>query len=63
MKLKPEQINQFIEVHKDFVGFDGYSEEEISVIANGVANYYVSLYEIYQKNLKKSKETDNLPDR
>lgn len=53
MKLKPEQINKFIELHKDMAGFEKYSKEELSSIANGVANLYINLFKIHQNNIKK----------
>ena len=44
MELKQEQIDKFIELHKDFEDFKKYSDAEIREIANGVANYYLTLY-------------------
>lgn len=49
MELKPEQIDKFKELHKDCAGFENYSEDEVREIANGVANYYVSLFKIHQR--------------
>jgi len=49
MELKLEQIKSFIELHKDCDGFSDYSEEQIIEIANGVANYYLTLFNIYQR--------------
>jgi hypothetical protein len=52
MELKPEQIQKFVELHKNVPGFEKYSEAEIKEIANGVANYYSTLFKIYLR-LKK----------
>jgi hypothetical protein len=49
MELKPEQINKFIEIHKDCSGFVDYSEDQKREIANGVANYYLTLFNIQQR--------------
>jgi hypothetical protein len=49
MELKPEQIKKFIEIHKDCEGFENYTEEEKREIANGVANYYLTLFNIQQR--------------
>jgi hypothetical protein len=38
------------EIHKGISGFENYSEEEIRIIANQVANYYLALYKIHQRN-------------
>lgn len=50
MRLKQEQINSFKEIHKDTVGFEDYSDEQITEIANSVANYYLTLYKVYKKD-------------
>jgi len=52
MELKPEQINKFIELHKDCVGFENYSEKQVREIANGIANYYLTLFKIHQRITK-----------
>ena len=49
MELKQEQIDKFIELHKDCAGFENYSENEVREIANGVANYYITLFKIHQR--------------
>jgi len=56
MGLKQEQIEKFKELHKDIVGFEKYSETQIVEIANGVANYYLSLFKIQQNNKKRKIE-------
>ncbi len=56
MELKPEQIKKFIEIHKDMAGFENYSEDQKVEIANGVANYYLTLFNIYQRIKKGNKE-------
>jgi len=62
MKLKPEQIKKFFEIHKDCEGFNHYSEEELSDIANGVANYYINLFKIHQNNRKKPYKSSSIID-
>jgi len=54
MILKPEQVNKFIELHKGCAGFESYSEDQMREIANGVANYYLNLFNIQQR-IKKDK--------
>lgn len=55
MELKPEQIQKFAELHKDVAGFEKYTEDQIREIANGVANYYLTLFKIYQR-VRKEKD-------
>jgi hypothetical protein len=55
MELKLEQIKKFIELHKDCPDFKNYSEDQVREIANGVANYYLNLYKIYQRIKGESK--------
>ncbi len=56
MELSPEQINKFIELHKDLTGFESYTEEQVREIANGVANYYLTLFKIHQRIEKEKGE-------
>jgi len=56
MELKPNHIKEFKELHKDCGGLGEYSEDQIREIANGVANYYITLFKIQQHIKKKSKE-------
>lgn len=49
MELKPEQINKFKEINKDNPNFENYTEEQKAEIANGVANYYLTLFKIHQR--------------
>lgn len=54
MELKPEQINKFIELHKGCEGFENYSDDQKRNIANGVANYYLALFNIQQRIKKEA---------
>jgi hypothetical protein len=56
MELKPEQLDKFVELHKDFVDFENYSKDEVREIANGVINYYLTLFNIHQRIKKEEKE-------
>ncbi|MEI7810233.1 MAG: hypothetical protein WCI41_01600 [bacterium] len=56
MELTPEQIKKFIEIHKGCIDFSKYSEEQIIEIANGVANYYLTLFKISQRIKKEEEE-------
>lgn len=56
MQLKKEQIERFIKLHEGLEGFDKYSQEEIEEIANGVANYYLTLYKMYQRQKKEENQ-------
>jgi len=49
MELNPEEIQEFIDMHKDCPEFKKYSDAQIREIANGVANYYLTLFKIYQR--------------
>ena len=60
MELKPEQIKRFIELHKDCPDFKNYSEDQVREIANGVANYYLTLFKIYQR-IKREDKNDIMP--
>lgn len=63
MELKPEQINKFIELHKECEGFKNYTEDQKRQIANGVANYYLTLFKIHQNvrnmTINKDKSINN----
>ena len=61
MELKPEQVNKFIELHKDLPEFKRYSEAEVREIANGVANYYLTLFKIYQRLRSEDKDFSAIP--
>jgi hypothetical protein len=58
MQLKPEQIKTFKDLHKNHE-LDDYTEEEIQEIANGVVNFYLTLYRIYQRIGRQDKEQDD----
>jgi len=61
MELKLEQIKKFVELHKGYDGFEDYSEEKVREIANGVANYYITLFKIRQR-VKKQSGSISIPD-
>jgi hypothetical protein len=60
MELKPEQIERFIDLHKNVPGFEKYSDSDVREIANGVANYFSSLFKIYQRLKKEGMELDDI---
>jgi hypothetical protein len=65
MELKPEQIEKFRQIHNGIPGFDRYSEEQVVQIANGVANVYLTLYNIHKRIRKDEKvtiATEDIPD-
>lgn len=49
MQLKKEQIERFIQLHDGIEGFEKFSYEEIEEIANGIANFYLTLYTMHQR--------------
>lgn len=49
MKLKPEQVKKFIEINKDCEGFQNLSSKQKEEIANGVANYFLTLFRIHRR--------------
>jgi len=55
MELKQEQIDKFKDIHRDYIDFENYSEKEVAEIANGVANYYLTLFNIHQRIRKENK--------
>jgi len=55
MELKPEQIQKFIELNEGLAGFENFTEGQVKEIANGVANYYLTLFKIHQR-VKKDNE-------
>ncbi len=63
MELKPHQILKFKELHKDCVGFNKFSDEQVSEIANGVANYYLTLFKIYQRIKSEGNISEVIPKR
>ena len=60
MELKPEHILKFKLLHKG-TDFDKYTEEQINEIANGVINYYLTLFKIHQRIKKDSNENGLIP--
>jgi hypothetical protein len=46
MQLNSKQIEKFKELYKGIEEFEKYTENQVVEIANGVANYYLKLYEI-----------------
>jgi hypothetical protein len=57
MQLSPEQIKKFKDCHK-IHELDGYTEEEIAEIANGVVNIYLTLHRAYQRIKSEEKENE-----
>ena len=55
MELSEEQIEKFKKIHEPLGGLKEYSEEQIREIANEVANFYYTLWEI-NKRIKKTKK-------
>lgn len=49
MELKHEQIHKFKELNSECESFKNYSEKEKEEIANGIANYYLTLFKIHQR--------------
>jgi len=56
--LSKNQVERFKEIHTKDGGLGNYTEEQIREIANGVANYYLTLFKIYQR-IKKEKHGKN----
>ena len=62
MQLKPEQIKRFKELHEGIEGFDCFSDDRIEELANGVANYYLTLFTIQQRIRNESKNLTGNPN-
>jgi len=58
MQLSPEQIKRFKDLHQNHE-LDGYTEEEIRDIAQGVANIYLTLYHAYQRATREEEEKND----
>ncbi len=58
MELSDSHIEEFKKLHQKYGGLNNYSEEQIGEIANGLANYYLTLFEIYQR-IKKDEKNAN----
>jgi hypothetical protein len=56
MEFTKEQVEGFIKIHKGYPEFKKYTEAEIREIANGVANYYATLFRIYRRLKKEGVE-------
>jgi hypothetical protein len=59
MQLKPDQIKNFKELHRDHE-LDKYTEDEIREIANGVANIYLTLYRICQRTRREEERNTSI---
>jgi len=53
MELKPEQLHKFYEINKGCTEFESLTEDQKREVANGVANYYLTLFKIQQRNREK----------
>jgi hypothetical protein len=49
MELTQEQIDEFIYINKKIPGFEKYTDDQVKENANGVANYYLTLFKIYRR--------------
>ena len=49
MELTRDQIKKFKELHTPHGGLGGYTDEEITEIANGVVNYYLTLLKVRRR--------------
>ena len=58
MQLSPEQIKRFKDLHQNHE-LDGYTEEEIRDIADGVANIYLTLYRAHQRVTREEEEKND----
>ena len=56
MELTQAQIDKFKEIHESCGGLEGYTDEQIREIATGVANFYLTLFQIQQR---KNRESQN----
>ena len=49
MQLRKEHVEKFKNIHRNQNSFKNYSEEQLEEIANGMANYYLTLYAILKR--------------
>ena len=49
MKLTQEHIEAFREIHRETSMLDGLSPQEVGRLAQSVAQYYCTLFEIYRR--------------
>ena len=59
MRLTQEQVDRFKEIHKRSGGLEGFSDEQMAAIANGVADYYLTLFAIWQRNVREREHEDD----
>lgn len=55
MQLSKKEIEKFKKIHAHHGGLEKYSEKEIQEIANGVANYYLTLHKIHERTKKEQR--------
>ncbi len=49
MELNNEQVKKFVEIHKPYGGLGDLSEIQIRQLAQGLANYYLVLFNIHKR--------------
>lgn len=52
MELTDEQVKKFKKIHEPYGGLGNYTDKEIREIAQGVANYFITLHEIQKRHNK-----------
>ena len=58
MQLSPDQIKRFKDLHQNHE-LDGYTDEEIRDIAQGVVNIYLTLHRAYQRVTREEEEKND----
>ncbi|MCP6718960.1 MAG: hypothetical protein KJI71_01835 [Patescibacteria group bacterium] len=62
MQLTDKQVKKFKEIHDKYGGFEGYTDDQIREIAQGVANLFLNRFKTYQRIENEQKEDDNNND-
>jgi len=62
MELTPEQVKKFKELHINGE-LEHFTEDQIREIANGVANFYLILFKIYQRIKKEEKQDEKIKSK
>jgi hypothetical protein len=59
MELTNQQVNKFVALHKPYGGLGNLSESQIRILAQGIANFYINLFQIYSNENAKSNAKQN----
>lgn len=59
MQLTSSQIKKFKEIHAKYGGLEGFSDDQIREIAQGVANLFLNRFKAYQRIKREANVNEN----